>query len=393
MFQSPASQAGRRSALKILLAAAVAAAMPALAQGGKPVRVILPISAGSGVDAIVRAAGPALSKTLGQPVVIENLPGAGGITGAAAVVKAAPDGNTVGVVSNNHVINPSVFKSMPFDPIKDITPISVLGATQLVMVVNPKVPAKNVKELTALLKAKPDGYNMASSGNGTIIHLAGELFLSEAGVRANHIPYKGTGPMITDLIGGQVDMGVIALNAALPHIKSGTLRAIGLCGDTRSAVAPDIPTIAEQGLSHYNVEGWFAVAGPAGLKPADVKRLHDAFAAAFSSPEVVEALKKQATVVKPTTPEAAAQFFRSEADATRHWSRRPTSRSNESSSHYMGIPRRPIVRTLRGFLCYRRCLLTQPPDPCKTVVAGYSRRPRSTRCLPTRRHFFSLFLP
>ncbi len=190
MFQSPASQAGRRSALKILLAAAVAAAMPALAQGGKPVRVILPISAGSGVDAIVRAAGPALSKTLGQPVVIENLPGAGGITGAAAVVKAAPDGNTVGVVSNNHVINPSVFKSMPFDPIKDITPISVLGATQLVMVVNPKVPAKNVKELTALLKAKPDGYNMASSGNGTIIHLAGELFLSEAGVRANISPTR-----------------------------------------------------------------------------------------------------------------------------------------------------------------------------------------------------------
>jgi tripartite-type tricarboxylate transporter receptor subunit TctC len=181
-------------------------------------------------------------------------------------------------------------------------------------VVNPKVPAKNVKELVALLKAKPDAYNLASSGNGTIIHLAGEMFLTEAGVKANHIPYKGTGPMMTDLLGGQVDMGVVALNAALPHLKSGSLRAIGLCGDVRSPVAPDLPTIAEQGMPGFNVAGWFAVVGPANMKPADVKRVHDAFAAAFTSPEVVEALKKQATLVKPGTPEAAAQFFRAEAD-------------------------------------------------------------------------------
>ena len=289
-------------------------ALPALAQSSKPVRLILPISAGSGVDAITRTAGPALGKALGQPVVIENLPGAGGITGAAAVVKAQPDGTTLGMVSNNHVINPSVFKSMPFDPIKDVTPISVIGATQLVLVVNPKLPAKNVKELVALLKAKPDAYNYASSGNGTIIHLAGEMFLSEAGVRAKHIPYKGTGPMVTDLLGGQVDMGVVALNAAMPYLKAGTLRAIGLCGDARSSVAPDVPTIAEQGLPGYHVEGWFAVIGPANMKPADVKRVHDAFATAFSSPEVVEALKKQATVIKPGSPEAAAQYFRAEAD-------------------------------------------------------------------------------
>ncbi|KAI3589228.1 BUG/TctC family periplasmic protein [Cupriavidus sp. U2] len=290
------------------------AALPALAQVGKPVRLILPISAGSGVDAIARTAGPALGKAMGQPVVIENLPGAGGITGAAAVVKAQPDGLTLGLVSNNHVINPSVFKSMPFDPIKDVTPISVIGATQLVLVVNPKVPAKNVKELVALLKAKPDAYNYASSGNGTIIHLAGEMFLSEAGVKANHIPYKGTGPMVTDLLGGQVDMGVVALNAALPYLKAGTLRAIGVCGNTRSPVAPDVPTIAEQGLPDYHVEGWFAVVGPGNMKPADVKRVHDAFATAFSSPEVVEALKKQATAIKPGSPEAAAQYFRTEAD-------------------------------------------------------------------------------
>lgn len=314
MRHSPVSGAARRSWLRTLAAAAAIMALPAFAQGSKPVRLILPISAGSGVDAIARAAGPALGKAFGQPVVIENLPGAGGISGASAVVKAAPDGTTLGLVSNNHVINPSVFKSMPFDPIKDVTPISVIGATQLVLVVNPKVPAKNVKELTALLKAHPDTYNLASSGNGTIIHLAGEMFLNAAGVKANHIPYKGTGPMVTDLLGGQVDMGVVALNAALPYLKAGTLRAIGLCGDARSPVAPDIPTIAEQGMPGYSVEGWFAVVGPANMKPADVKRVHDAFASAFSSPEVVEALKKQATVVKPGTPEAAAQYFRAEAD-------------------------------------------------------------------------------
>lgn len=288
---------------------------PAQAQAGagKPVRLILPISAGSGVDAIARAAGPALGKALGQPVVIENLPGAGGITGAAAVVKAAPDGSTLGLVSNNHVINASVYKSMPFDPVKDVTPISVIGATPLVLVVNPRVPAKNVKELVAMLKAKPDAYNYASSGNGTVIHLAGEMFLDQAGVRARHVPYKGTGPMITDLIAGQVEMGVVALPAVQAHLKSGMLRAIGLCGAARSPAAPEIPTIAEQGLPEYNVEGWFAVVGPAGMPAADVRRVHDAFARAFTSPDVTEAMKKQGNTIHPGTPEAAASFLRSEA--------------------------------------------------------------------------------
>ncbi|WP_265920002.1 Bug family tripartite tricarboxylate transporter substrate binding protein [Cupriavidus nantongensis] len=307
-----------KSALAISATLAATLAVPgleALAQGGagKPVRLILPISAGSGVDNIARAAGPALGKALGQPVVIENLPGAGGITGAAAVVKAQPDGSTLGLVSNNHVINPSVFRTMPFDAIRDVTPISVIGTTPLVLVVNPKVPAKNVKELVALLKAKPDGYNYASSGNGTIIHLAGEMFLDEAGVTARHVPYKGTGPMVNDLLAGQVEMGVVALNAVAPHLKAGTLRAIGLCGDKRSAAAPDLATIAEQGLPGYNVAGWFAVIGPAGMPAAEVKRTHDAFAKAFTSPEVLEAMKKQGTVIEPGTPEAAAAFFRSEA--------------------------------------------------------------------------------
>jgi tripartite-type tricarboxylate transporter receptor subunit TctC len=304
----------RRAMLGLGASAAALATFPALAQGSdKPIRFILPISAGSGVDNIVRAASVSLGKAFGQPVVIENMPGAGGITGTSAIVKAAPDGLTLGMVSNNHVINPSVFKKMPFDAIHDITPISVVGATPLVLMVNPKLPAKNVKELVALLRAKPDGYNYASSGNGTIIHLAGEMFMDEAGVKARHIPYKGTGPMVTDMMAGQVEIGVIALPAVQQHIKSGALRAIGVCGPARSPAAPDIPTIAEQGLPNYAVEGWFAVIGPPKMQAADIKRAHDAVVAAYTSAEVREAMDKQGNVIKPTSPEEAASYFRSEA--------------------------------------------------------------------------------
>nr|WP_316640720.1 tripartite tricarboxylate transporter substrate binding protein [uncultured Roseateles sp.] len=304
--------------LATLLAASLLLANPALwAQStDKPLRIILPLGAGSGVDAITRAVGPALSKALGgQPVLIENLPGAGGITGTSALVKAAPDGLTIAVVSNNHVINPSVYKKMPFDSIEDITAISVIGSTPLVLVVNPaKVPAKNVKELIAFLKAKPDAYNYASSGNGTILHLAAEMFVDEAGVVIRHIPYKGSGPMIADLMGGQVEMGVLALPAIQGQLKSGALRAIGVGGQSRSAAAPEIPTIAEQGLPHYDASGWFAVIAPAKLPAAEVKRLHAAFVAAFATPEVKEAMARQGNDIHPSTPEAAARFFRSETE-------------------------------------------------------------------------------
>jgi tripartite-type tricarboxylate transporter receptor subunit TctC len=302
----------RRAAVGALAAATLSlGALPVFAQ--TPMRIILPVSPGSGVDAIVRAAGPALSKALGQPVVIENLPGAGGITGTATLVKAVPNGQTIGVVSNNHVINPLVFKKLPFDSLADITPISVVGATPFVLVVNPsRVPAKDVKELVAFLKAKPGVYNYASSGNGTIIHLAGAMFVDEAGVDVKHIPYKGTGAMVTDLIGGQVEMGVVALPAVQGHLKSGALRAIGVGGKSRAPAAPEIPTIAEQGLPDYDIAGWFAVVGPAKMPAEQVKRVHAAFVTAFAAPEVKEAMDKQGNVISPTTPEVAAQFLRDE---------------------------------------------------------------------------------
>ncbi len=306
----------RRLAALVLLGVGLLGALGANGADRPPLRVILPVSAGSGVDTIVRAVAPALQKELGgQPVVIENLPGAGGITGTSALVKAQPDGNTIAFVSNNHAVNPSVYKKMPYDSLADVTPISVVGATPFVLVVNPtKLPANNAKELVALLKAKPGVYNFASSGNGTIIHLADEMFVDAAGVDAKHIPYKGVGPMVADLIGGQVDFGVVAVPAVQGHLKNGTLRAIGVMGKTRVPSLPDLPTIAEQGFPEVDIAGWFAVLGPPKLPAADVKRLHDAVVAAFANAEVRAAMARQENLINPSTPEAAAQTLKSEQD-------------------------------------------------------------------------------
>ncbi|MDD0811562.1 tripartite tricarboxylate transporter substrate binding protein [Curvibacter sp. RS43] len=283
--------------------------------GNPPMRVILPVGPGSGVDTIVRAAQSALSKALNQPVVIENLPGAGGITGTSALVKAAPDGNTIAVISNNHAVNPSVFKKLPYDSLNDLTPISVVGGSPFLLVVNPKlVPAKTAKELQAFLKVKPEEHNYASSGNGTIIHLAGEMVIDAMEVEVRHVPYKGMGPMLTDIMAGQLEMGVASVASVQGQLKSGTLRAIGVLGKSRIASLPDLPTFAEQGFPEVDVMGWFAVVAPAKLPPAQVKRLHEAVVAAFSDPDVMAAMAKQDNVIKPSTPEAARQFLKSEQE-------------------------------------------------------------------------------
>ncbi|RYF80870.1 MAG: tripartite tricarboxylate transporter substrate binding protein [Comamonadaceae bacterium] len=308
---------GRRSLIALATAALVAPLAPlAHAQGSAPLRVILPVGAGSGVDVIVRSAQNALSKALGgQAVVIENLPGAGGITGTQTLIKAAPDGNTIAVVSNNHAVNPSVFKKLPYDSLADITPITIIGGSPFVLVVNPtKVTAKNAKELQAVMKAKPGDFNYASSGNGTIIHLAGELFVSEAGVTARHIPYKGMGPMITDIMGGQVEMGAAAVAAVQGQLKAGTLRPIGVMGKERVQSLPDVPTIAEQGFPNVDIAGWFAAVAPKGLPAAQVKRLHDAFVTAFNDPEVKAGFAKRDDMTILGTPEDAARFLKSEQE-------------------------------------------------------------------------------
>ena len=239
--------------------------------------------------------------------------GAGGLVGLQALSKNPPDGFTLSVVSNNVVIFPSVMKSLPFDMPGDFTPIAIVGSTPMILVVNPqKVSAINSREFIAALKAKPDGYNFGSGGNGTILHLAAEMFLDEAKVSARHIPYKGVGPMVTDLLGGQIDFGVVALPSVQQHIKSGALRAIGACADKRTAAAPDIPTFVEQGLTGYTMEAWFAVIGPKGMAPAQVKKVHDAVVAAFNDPGVKETMAKQGNTISVSSTEQAQKAFRSE---------------------------------------------------------------------------------
>ena len=305
-------QFSRRHALCMLGALGMAAAVPrAFAQGGT-VKFILPNATGSGVDTITRSAQTALGKALNASVVVDNQPGAGGVVGLQALARSAPDGSTLSVVSNNVVIFPSVLKALPFDMPGDFTPIAVVGATPMVLVVHPKVAAANSKEFVALLKSKPGQLNFASGGNGTILHLAAELFLEAAGATAKHIPYKGVGPMVTDLIGGQVDFGVAALPSVQAHIKSGALRAIGTLTPQRTPAAPEIPTLAEQGLANFAVEAWFAVIGPKGLPPAQVKKAHDAVVAAFADPAVKESMAKQGNTIAISTPEEAQAAFRRE---------------------------------------------------------------------------------
>ena len=306
----------RRSMLAATAASAVVAAtspIAAFAQPGPTIRFILPNATGSGVDAITRAAQPALSKALDAAVVVDNQPGAGGIVGLQTLARAAPDGNTLSIVSNNVVIFPSVMKALPFNMPGDFTPIAVIGATPMVLVVNPaKVPATNSREFIALLKSKPGTLNFASGGNGTILHLATELFLEESGTTARHIPYKGVGPMVNDMIGGQVDFGTAALPSLQAHIKSGALRPIGMLTAQRTPAAPEIPTFAEQGLPNFVVDAWFAVIGPKGMSPAAVKKAHDAVVTAFADSAVKEAMTKQGNTIAISTPEQAQAAFKSE---------------------------------------------------------------------------------
>ncbi len=307
----------RRACLGAALSAALATVMTALPQAAQAqagtVRLILPNATGSGVDAITRAAQPALAKALGANVVVENQPGAGGVLGLQTLARSAPDGFTLSVVSNNVVIFPSVLKSLPFDMPGDFTPIALIGSTPLVLVANPaRVSAANAREFFAQLKAKPGQFNFGSGGNGTILHLASEMVLDAANLNARHIPYKGVGPMVTDLIGGQIDFATLALPSVQQHIKSGALRAIGMLSPQRTPAAPEIPTFAEQGLANFSADAWIALIGPKGMNPAAVKRAHDALVATFNDPVVKDAMAKQRNTISVSSTEQAQAAFRSE---------------------------------------------------------------------------------
>jgi len=257
----------------------------------KPIKWIVPFAPGGTTDILARTIGEKLSVALGQPVIIENKPGAGGGVGADFTAKATPDGYTImGGTISTHAINASLYKSLPYDPVKDFVPITLIARVPNMLVVNPEIPARNVAELVALLKTNPGKYSFASSGNGTSQHLSGELFKSMAGVDMQHIPYKGSPPALQDVVAGQVAMTFDNITTAWPLAKAGKLRALAVTTAKRSSIAPDVPTLAESGLAGYEVGSWQGVFAPAGTPPAIVQRLNTEIVKIINTPDVKEKL-------------------------------------------------------------------------------------------------------
>ena len=283
----------RRALLCAATAALLGAAGPLAAQDAfpaKPIRFIVPYAAGGTTDLVARTVGARMAQTLGQPVVIDNRGGAGGNIGMDAVAKAAPDGYTVGMgaISTN-ALNPHIYKKVPFDPRKDFTAIGMLGMSTIVLEVGPALPVKNVAELIAHARKNP-GLPYSTAGAGTSMHLAGVLFGQMSGAELTHVPYKGSAPLITDLIAGQVPVAFDNLPASLPHIQAGKLKALAVAGSQRSPALPDVPTLAEAGLAGYAVEPWFGVYGPAGMPAAVAQRLEKALQEALAEPAVKDKL-------------------------------------------------------------------------------------------------------
>ncbi|MCW5576548.1 MAG: tripartite tricarboxylate transporter substrate binding protein [Burkholderiales bacterium] len=298
--------------LSLLLAAI---ALPVQAQGGYPtraVRLVVPSSPGGGTDISARIIAPQLSQFLGQQVVIENRAGAGTMIGGEVVARAAPDGYTLLMGISTLAINPSMYKKVPYDALKDFAPVSLAVTLSNVLVVHPSLPARNVKEFVALVKPRPGQINFASAGVGTSPHLSMELFLVMTGLKMLHVPYKGSGPGVTDLIAGHVPAMMPNMLSAQPHIKSGRLRALGVTGAKRAPGAEDIPTIAEAGVPGYEAVQWYGVLAPAGTPRDIVTKLHAGTARALQNPEVRQRLLGDGAEPVGGTPEEFAVYLRSE---------------------------------------------------------------------------------
>lgn len=265
-----------------------AASALALEYPVRPVRLIVPFASGGGTDLVARLTAQKLSERWGQQFVVENRAGAGGIVGTEIAAKAKADGYTLVVVSGSHTINPSLHKQLPYDSTRDFAPVTNLVSGPALMVVHPSVPARSVKELVALAKAKPGTLSFASSGNGSPPHLAGELFKWMAGVDMIHVPYRGNGPAYADLMGGQVNLMFPNIASSLPYVRTGKLRALAVTSKRRSSVAPEIPTIAESGLPDYDLSSWFGLLAPAGTSPEIVNRLQQEIAGVYEQADVRE---------------------------------------------------------------------------------------------------------
>nr|WP_223506301.1 tripartite tricarboxylate transporter substrate binding protein [Cupriavidus pauculus] len=291
------------------LAASAQAAFP-----DKPIRIVVPFSPGGGTDLIARALGIAMAQDLGQPVVIDNKPGGGTIIGTDNVAKSAPDGYTLVMATFAHAVNPSLQPKLPFDTERAFTPVMLVGRSPNVLVVRADSPYKSVRDVIAAAKARPGRISFASQGPGTSAHLAGELFKSLAGVDLNHIPYKGAGPAITDLLGGQVDMMFATASAVANLLESGKLRALGVTTAQRSTSADlaRVPTIAEAGVPGYVAESWYGLFAPAGTPAPVVARLNAAARKAVTAEAFRKRAEAEGLLVTPGTPEELGRYVRGE---------------------------------------------------------------------------------
>jgi tripartite-type tricarboxylate transporter receptor subunit TctC len=285
---SQAQPAMSRCGMAVMAVAALALAAPVAAQDypKRPVRVIVPQSAGGSTDLVARIITPRLDEALKQPVIVDNRPGAGSINGTDMAAKATPDGHTLLAVAASFTITPNVRKKLPFDPARDFAPVTQLVVLPHVLVLHPSVQAKSVKEFIALAKAKPGALNVAVSGVGTSTHLAAEQFMYQTGTKLLVVPYKGGAPGTAALLGGEVQLSFATISTALPHIKSGKLRALAVTSAKRSSVAPELPTVSEAGVPGYEHSSWVGVLAPAKTPPAIVNRLHSEIARIVQMEEV-----------------------------------------------------------------------------------------------------------
>ncbi len=302
-------------AIAAAFVAAIAAAVPtvsAQSYPSKPIRLVVPYSPGAGTDTIARILAQKTGEALGQQVVIDNRPGAGGSIGTEVVAKAPADGYTLLFTPTSHAINPGIYPKLGYDTVKDFAPISVVASLPVVLAVEPGVPAATIKELIALAKAKPGQLTMASSGNGTVFHLTGELFKDAAGVNIVHVPFKGGAPAVAALLGGQVSMTFETSVTVVPHIRSGKLRALGVASPKRIALLPDVPTLGESGFPGILAENWYGLFAPAGTPRETIARLYTELDRAIHNPDVREKLAQQGAEIRENTPEQTAAFLRSE---------------------------------------------------------------------------------
>jgi len=309
----------RRTLIHGIAAALALGAAPGIAQTpasnwpNKPIRYIVPFAPGGTTDILARTIGEKLGAALGQPIIVDNKPGQGGSIGAAELARAAPDGYTIGGGTiSSHAINATLYDKLSYDPVTSFAPITLYVTQPNVLLVHPSVPAKNLREFIELLKANPEKYSFGSDGNGISQHISGELFKTMAGVKMQHIPYRGSGQMMPELLGGNLPVAFDNIATAIQHVNAGKLRALAVTSMTRSVVSPDVPTMAEAGLAGYDISSWQAVFAPAGTPAPIVERLYTEIARILKMPDIQKRLTDLGLNISETTPAQLTALIKSD---------------------------------------------------------------------------------